>query len=111
MSNLPYGRDTQDLEWILPDVLPGVCRILLRVPTFTHLGLPQPATTWHHVKIDDTGLSVFTVKMALRTPMAVSIHLEAIFLEEPTLDQMDALEDFAKRMSSKGLPALVAGQF
>jgi hypothetical protein len=100
------------LEWVLPDVLSGVYRLFLKVPTVVpHIALPEPATTWRHVSIDDTGLSVYTVQMALRTSLAVNVRLEAVFLDEPTLDQMHALEDFASSIRKRGLPALVSGQF
>jgi hypothetical protein len=107
-----YSRETAALQWTLPDVLPGVCRLFLRMPVgSSHMAPPMPATRLVQVSLDDSGLSVYAVQLALRTHLAIPLVLEAVFLDEPTLDHMEGLHEFARRLCQHGLPALIAGQF
>jgi hypothetical protein len=103
---------TAALEWTLPDVLPGICRLFLRVPMVlpTHT-LPQPTTHWCTIALPETDLCLYRVRIALRTLNGINTQLQAVFLEEPRLDQMKALDAYAAGLAKHGLPALVAGQF
>ena len=100
------------LEWTLPDLLPGICRLFLSVPMLAPLSaLPEQAVRWQAIHLPGTDLAVYTVRIALRTHGGPAAELEAIFLEEPRLDQMLALDSYAQGLAKRGLPALVAGQF
>jgi hypothetical protein len=110
-TTAPWGSPTA-LEWTLPDVLPGICRMFLRVPTTAQAGsLPAQAIFWRAIHLPGTDLALYTVRIALRTMGGPAAELEAIFLEEPRLDQMLALDAYAQGLAKHGLPALVAGRF
>ena len=99
-------------EWVLPDVLPGICRLFLHLHvTGTVEKSGRTATHWRTIDLGAAGLKMYRIYIDLDTPLAGAARLEAIFPDEPTLDQMEALVDLASRIEQGGVPALVGGRF
>lgn len=102
---------TGTLEWVLPDVLPGVCRLFLHVELLPEPPLNLQPTRWRYIPLEGDFLEVLSITMGLRAPLSGRTWLEALFVEEPTLDQLDALHELALRLEDTGLPAIVSGRF
>ncbi|MEJ1928962.1 hypothetical protein WDZ92_01630 [Nostoc sp. NIES-2111] len=99
------------LEWVLPDVLPGICRLFLHVEMLPERPAGLQPTRWQLIPLEDSYLEVLSITIGLRAPLSGRTWLEALFIDEPTLDQLDALHELALRLEERGLPAIVSGRF
>jgi|GEM_PF-4853089 len=98
------------MECALPDVLPGICRLFLHIPSqaASLLGSAPRTTPWEPIVLGDTGVALYRVKLALLTEGYLQAYIEAVFLEEPRLDQLYVLGQYAASLGKQGLPALLA---
>ncbi len=101
-----FRKPQTKAEWPLPDVMPGVCRLFLSLPGPDE-ALTTAAFEWQEVLLDETALSLFCTRQLL----ANGTLLEGVFVNEPTLDQLDALQDFACRLEQRGMPTLIEGWY
>lgn len=101
-----FRKPLTKAEWPLPDVMPSVCRLFLSLPAQDN-ALPAAAFEWQEVWLDETGLTLYCTRQTL----ANGSVLEAVFVSEPTLDQLDALQDFADRLEQRGMPTLIEGWY